>query len=248
MYKLGRRPPDYRKPRLWLEDYAIGALPTPVYPLDRAVGTSWPMYLNDTLGDCTIAGLGHMVGAWSKIIHGTAGEVLFTNDVIEAVYSAVGGYVPGDPNTDNGCVMSDVLAYWQSTGVSGHKISAYAQLSDTSEASLNWALKNFGSVYLGINCPQSAQQQFGNAPWTYVKGSPIAGGHCITLQSNASAGVYGFTTWGALQAVEAELPHALPGRGLGGIVPRLAQGKRRHGDRAGRGSAHRRHDDTGGMR
>lgn len=205
----GRNAPDYSKPRLWLEDYLTEAVPPALYPVDRGTMVpSWPMYLNDSIGDCTIAELGHAVGAFSVNSGEKGGEVLFANSVIQSVYSAISGYVTGNPNTDTGCVISDVLAYWESTGISDirgveHKINAYAQLVNTDPATLNWALKNFGCVYTGINCPESAEEQFANdQPWTYVQGSPIAGGHCIGLQTMLSVGNYGFTTWGKLQAVE----------------------------------------------
>lgn len=205
-FKLGRKAPDYRKPRLWAEDYyKVSELPSFKPSVDYAseVG-NWPMYMNDTIGDCTIAGIGHMVGAWSRYAGGT--EVVLTDDIIEAAYEVVGGYVPGNESTDNGCQMSDVLAYAQQYGIGGHKVTAFAQIKEVTELTLNQALQVFGSVYLGINCPQSAEDQFGKGPWTYVKGSPIIGGHCITLQKfqQNARGDYTIITWGAEQAMTLE--------------------------------------------
>jgi hypothetical protein len=209
-FHYGRRSPDYSKPRLWLEDYKTAAIPNPVYGtvVDRATGIVFPMYLNNSIGDCTIAGLGHVEGAWTKILKGSASELIFANQTIQNVYSAISGYIPGQPSTDTGCEISDVLAYWMNTGIpdtsgKNHILSSYAQIATPDQATLNWALKNFGTVYLGINCPESAETQFSQGlPWTYVQGSPIAGGHCITLQSNPSSGNYGVTTWGTLQMAD----------------------------------------------
>ena len=45
--------------------------------VDRASEvTDWPMYLNDALGDCTIAGEGHLFGALS--LYGLGTEALFS--------------------------------------------------------------------------------------------------------------------------------------------------------------------------
>jgi hypothetical protein len=137
--KLGRKPMDPTLRRLTLEKYlsprtALSRAGLPPVPasqdVDRAskVG-SWPMYLNDTLGDCTIAAEGHMFGAWSAYGFGT--EALFSDDVIQGTYSRVGGYVPGDPSTDTGCMMSDVLADARATGMADtsgkvHKVAGYA--------------------------------------------------------------------------------------------------------------------------
>src|SRR5690348_342480 len=123
--KYGRLHPDPARPRLTLEKYldprsALSRSGLPPVPrsqdVDRASQVQdWPMYLNDQLGDCTIAAMGHMYGAWTQYASGR--EALFSDDQIQSVYSRVGGYVPGDPSTDNGCVMQDVLADQQSNGM-----------------------------------------------------------------------------------------------------------------------------------
>ena len=127
------------------------------------------------------------------------GEVQLTLQKV----APVGGYVPGDPSTDNGCEIQDILAYWQRTGVGGHKIAAYAALGDCTNLMLmKQCLQIFGTVYLGINCPESAESQFSAGEvWTVVPGSPIAGGHAIPLQrwDNAPLGDLEVVTWGALQ-------------------------------------------------
>lgn len=177
--KLGRLAPDYSKPRLWAEDYYTTELP----PLAAAVDycshvPSWPVYLNDQISDCTIAAAGHMIQAWSAYA-GT--ETAVSDDDVLRAYEAVSGYDPATGANDNGAVMSGVLAYWQSTGIGGHKIEAYAQIRNPTTLALNQCLQVFGSCYIGVNLPVSAQDQF-PGPWTYVKGSPIAGGHAICLQ------------------------------------------------------------------
>jgi hypothetical protein len=219
--KYGRKSPDPARKRLTLEKYldprrklAQGGLP-PVAAsadVDRASAVpSWPVYLNDQLGDCTIAGIGHMYGAWTWYASGTEG--LFADSQIQAVYSRVGGYVPGDASTDNGCVMQDVLADQVTTGMTDaagktHKILAYAGLGNPADEDLlAQVLDVFGSVYVGINVQQQMETEFADGqPWTWQQGAQPVGGHAICLQrrrGGADAPLE-YVTWGALQPATAE--------------------------------------------
>lgn len=211
-FKLGRRHPDYSKPRLWAEDYYAlrAALPQVRSYVDFCSEVwTWPMYGNDRIGDCTLAGYCHSVNAWSK--YSTGVELVPPDYVPLQAYEAVGHYVPGNPATDNGCVMQDVLQYAHTTGIPpADKLLGYAQLKDTSPGGLNVALQLFGSVYLGLNLPQSAETQFGNqAYWSYVQGSPIIGGHCVVLQKidTHARGNYSVVTWGAVQRATLNFMH-----------------------------------------
>jgi hypothetical protein len=205
-YKLGKLPADYSKPRLWAEDYYVStALPTPPLYVDRESRVAeWPMYLNDKFGDCTIAGIGHVIGAQATYAHGL--ETTFSDNQIETAYTGVcPGFNPVTDANDNGAVLSDVLAYMKSTGMGGHTISAYAQLRAMDIDSLKLALYLFGSVYIGVNLPRSAEDQFAaGEPWTYVKGSRIAGGHCVAIQKITPGfpNPYSIVTWGKVVRVQ----------------------------------------------
>jgi len=216
--KLGRKPMDRERPRLTLETYidpagqlAKGGLPA--VPLrkdvDRASRVSdWPMYVNDQLGCCTISAAGHMFGAWN--VYAGRPEVLFSDDEIVTAYSACGGYVPGDPETDQGCVMADVLAYLKDTGMtdtsgSVHRIAGYAAFGNPAdEKLLGQVLDVFGSVYVGFNVQAHMMDQFENGEvWTWQRGDELVGGHCVPLQRREPAasrhGILDYVTWGAVQ-------------------------------------------------
>lgn len=203
-FKYGRKAPHPKEthPRLTLENYAVTALPKAPSLVDYASKVAnWPMYLNDSIGDCTCADAGHTIQAWTAY---ASSEVTVPDSAVLNLYEKVGGYVPGDPSTDNGANIQDILAYWQKNGIAGHKISAFAEINDcTNPWLLKQALDIFGSVYLGINCPASAQDQFSaGEPWSYVPGSPIEGGHAIALQQMVPVGnrigIMGVVTWGQL--------------------------------------------------
>lgn len=218
--KYGRLPMDRSAPRLTLERYldprtALSRAGLPAVPLtadvDRASEVpSWPVYLNDQLGDCTIAAIGHMYGAWSQ--YGSGSEALFDDATIQEVYSRVGGYDPDDPSTDQGCVMSQVLADQKATGITDtagkvHKVLGYAAFGNPADATLlGQVLDVFGSVYVGINVQQSMESEFAaGQAWDWTPGDQIVGGHAICLQQRyGDADVpYEYVTWGALEKATA---------------------------------------------
>jgi len=216
--KLGRKPMDRERPRLILERYIdsggqLARSGLPAVPLsknvDRASQVSeWPMYVNDQLGCCTIAAAGHMFGAWN--VYAGRAEVLFSDDEIIRAYSACGGYVEGDPETDQGCVMADVLAYLQSEGLRDttgqlHRIAGYASFGNPAdETLLGQVLDVFGSVYVGFNVQAHMMDEFEHGDvWTWERGDQLVGGHCVPLQRREPAasrhGILDYVTWGTVQ-------------------------------------------------
>lgn len=192
--------PEDTHPRVKLANHMTGTLPTAPAIVDYASRVrSWPMYLNDQIGDCTAAGVAHALQAWTAYAKGL---VTLPNSAVLSLYEAF-GYVPGDPSTDNGAVEQDVLHYVQQHGVGGHKIRAYAQVNHEDPYVMKDALNLFGSLYLGAQMPQSAMDQTNQAlPWTVVDGSPIEGGHCFVAQRwDTAAAPMQVVTWGQLQRV-----------------------------------------------
>jgi hypothetical protein len=191
--------PEHTHPRVKLGNHmSLSALPPTPAVVDYASKVrSWPMYMNDQIGDCTAAGIAHSVQAWSAYAKGL---VTLPNSAVLSLYEAM-GYVPGDPATDNGAVEQDVLHYVMNNGVAGHKILAYAQVDHTNPDEMKTALNLFGSLYLGANMPQSAMQQTdAGQPWSVVPGSPIDGGHCFVAQRwDTAAAPMQVVTWGRLQ-------------------------------------------------
>ena len=216
-YRLGRIPRDTSRWAPALEDYLRTGPATGTAGLeavadsedvDRATKvTSWPMYANDRIGDCTLAAMGHSLTAMG--VSAGNGQALFDDPEIIKAYSAVSGYDPATGANDNGAQMQDVLAYMRSTGMTDtsgkvHQVIAYAALRSPADPTLlSRCLATFGTVYTGINCPQSAEDQFQKGPWIYDPGSPILGGHAISLHRRkpygSQVGVFDFSTWGALQ-------------------------------------------------
>lgn len=207
--KLGKGPVRYDKRTLKLSKYLKVLAPAPPKASYVQMVKNWPMMLNDMLGDCVIAAAGHII---QQVTTYGGNPVVPSDSAILRGYMDVGGYIPGDPSTDNGCIMLDGLNYWRQKGIAGHKIVAYVALEPGNMRQLKQAISIFGNVYMGIQLPVTAQEQ--PECWSVVPdGGQWAlpgswGGHCVPgmmydpAQPNsanmAQDSTIGFISWGQL--------------------------------------------------
>jgi hypothetical protein len=200
-FKLGRnRPPAGRK-KLHLRNYMLAELPAPPPScsyVPRAAGALKQVYLNDQLGDCVIACMAHLVGVFT----GNAGlpAAQFTPAQITALYSAIGGYVPGDDSTDQGCDEQTALAYWQANGapVGANKIAAWVAVDGTKPAQYRAAMWLFENLVFGVELPDQWITPFPSAPsfvWDVSGPANPDNGHCFCGVGYTSHGVV-IDTWG----------------------------------------------------
>jgi hypothetical protein len=161
--RLGRHEfiPDSRDFRA-INFVAGGALPI------APTRCSWdgPTQDTDPLGNrdygcCTCAAMGHIIRQGTDITLGQPSSVT-TEHVLKA-YQEACGWVPGDPSTDQGGYMRDVLKYAQKVGIGGYKIDGYGLIDRTDPLVFAALLKGFhfafGSLYLGADLPRAAQWQ-----------------------------------------------------------------------------------------
>jgi hypothetical protein len=157
----------------------------------------WGMMMNDTLGDCTCAAAGHMIEAWTSEARR---PVTVADEEIVSAYSAVTGYNPADPPTDRGAVVLDVLKYWRTTGINGHRILAFVALEPRQTDHVKVSLELFGGCYVGLALPLSAQTQaVWDVPADGTDGNGAAGtwgGHAVPVVAYDAAGLT-VVTWGA---------------------------------------------------
>lgn len=204
--KLGRKP-DPGGPRIRLNAAHVPANYTPPPSLDRysaIPADTIGMDGNDSVGDCTCADVDHelksaQVAAGNPEVASTAAEVL-------AAYSAITGYNPADPSTDNGAAMKDVRDYWQKTGFTlggqVHQILLSAQVDAHDDNLIRWVLDQFGALGIGVNLPVSAMDQFrAGQQWDAVANDGgIEGGHAVAVVGYD--GTYWYVvTWGQVQKV-----------------------------------------------
>ena len=245
--KLGKKPATVDARDLLFANYRTEAA-LPPHPKTFGHDTiipadGWQMLANDSVGCCVFSGFAHLVMLWNKI---RGVDVVFSNESVLSDYSAVTGYVPGDPSTDQGTDVREALKYFRSTGVidaSGkrHKIAAFVALSAADLSQAAEAAWLFAGIAPGFNLPQSAETQFDdNKPWSVVRGSPTVGGHFVpVVGERAGDGTFGGIlsavgigiqmrgiTWGRDIGIgNAGLPRDVHGRGVGVSLQRAAEGR-----------------------
>jgi len=200
--KLGKKPAIKNSVSFRFRDYlSLTQAPLPPKTVNHEKGiTNWGMLGNDNYGDCVFAGAGHETIAWNK----TAGKVVtITDGNALSDYSAVTGFNPNNPNSDQGTDMQAAASYRRKTGIISangrHKVAAYLAITPGNRTELKLACYLFEAVGIGIQFPASAMDQFnaGHA-WTVVRGAQIEGGHYIPMLGYNSRYIY-IVTWGKVQ-------------------------------------------------
>jgi hypothetical protein len=198
--KLGKLPVRTDVRTLALARYLDRAvLPDPPASFDEATPVhAWPMYANDRIGDCTIAAAAHMIEAWTGA-HGAPVEL-----PEKVVLDAFDHVKIADPFTgEEGAVVLDVLKLWREPGIGDHRIGAFARVAAHDHGLVRTAAWLFGGLYLGVQLPETAQQQE-TWDWTGQLNGPARpgswGGHAVDVVRYDDA-VLTVVTWGALKEV-----------------------------------------------
>lgn len=216
---LGRKPRTFR-PSIPHMSALISGRKLPPIPPSADWLTALPSALgvmgNDSLGDCTCAGLGHAIQVWSGNAEGSV-VTIPDSDVLE-IYEQACGYVPGDPSTDQGGVEQDVLAWAHKTGIptpgGPDKIAAFVEIDVRNLHDICRGINEFGLVYIGFNVPAYLMNNGPPQVWDVnpVGDQTIVGGHCVVLPSYVftqapngyiSEATFGLISWGEKFAMTA---------------------------------------------
>jgi hypothetical protein len=197
-YKLGLGPKKLHRLTLDFNDYvAADALPPPPekaffeYKIDPS---KIQMFGNDQYGDCVFADIAHAIMLFTahsgKMFTPTLADIL-------AAYGAVTGFDPATGANDNGTSWTDALAYWQSTGVAGHKILGWASIDPKNVLHRKLGVYLFLATHLGVQFPAIGQTQFAaGQTWDVAPNDGgIEGGHAILQSGYGSAGM-NVESWG----------------------------------------------------
>ena len=200
-FRFGRVRPKAFGPRLSFRNYlmrapAITIPETCDYRL-AAVNALGNMYGNDVLGDCVIAAMAHQVGVFTG---GAGNEFIFTDAQIIALYSAIGGYVPGDSSTDNGCDPTIAWNYWRDVGAPAgqNQITAWMAVNAADPVEYRTALYLFENLGLGLELPDAWISPFPSASgftWDLAGAPDPNNGHEICAAAYGMNGVI-IDTWG----------------------------------------------------
>lgn len=159
------------------------------------------MMLNDKIGDCTCAGMGHGFQVWTAN-HGK--QITIPNSIIEKLYEAVAGYNPQTGANDNGAALATVVDYVMKHGLAGHKIDAAVDVDVKDIKMVMEAMYLFGGAYTGFNVPSDIDQTPG-AVWRYNGCKDIEGGHCVYfVDYSESKQMFKCISWGAFYYVTVE--------------------------------------------
>lgn len=199
--KLGKLAPIFDPRTLRLKSY-VEAMPDPPVAKDYLKNRPepWPVFMNDQIGDCTCASAGHSILNWSD----DAGwaDVQIPDEGIVKAYSAVSGYDPKTGNNDDGAAALNVLKYWKETGIAGHTINAYTSIRFRDLREVKQAIYLFGSIYVGVGLPLTAQgQKVWTVPpiWKFNSGKVGSwGGHAICIGAYDEKGLTAIS-WGRRQ-------------------------------------------------
>jgi len=165
------------------------------------------MFLNDTLGDCVIAGRGHRIGELTGF--STGSPFVYSKDQILTEYERIGGYDPKDPSTDQGCDMTVAANDGVQVGYAdGSKDVGWVSINAADKNEVMTAIYLFEVGDLGTSLPDAWISPFPSADgfkWD-VAGKPNdENGHCYQIVDYDTDGVwidtwglYGKQTWKAL--------------------------------------------------
>lgn len=211
-YRLGKLPARKGAVKFKLSRYLdLSQLPVPPDEFGHTdLITDWGVMANDEVGDCVLAGAAHETMLWNI----EAGQTIpFSNEAVLSDYSAITGYDPSNPDSDQGTDMQVAAEYRRTTGIvdtngNRHKVVAYLAIEPGNLNQLLVAMYLFEGVGIGIRFPGSAMKQFENGqPWTPPApddpDGQIEGGHYIPGFAKRGGNIL-CVTWGKVQPMSPE--------------------------------------------
>ncbi|MFF8916780.1 hypothetical protein ACF08M_26520 [Streptomyces sp. NPDC015032] len=201
--RLGKAPAKIDRRTLNFAQYLETTLPpAPIAKSWTDKVQDWEALGNIQYGDCVEAAALHLEQNWSAY----EGPAEFEPNEKEALdaYTAIAGFSPSDPSTDQGTNMLQALVYWRNQGIGGNKIFAFAACEPGNTEHIRDAIALFGGAYIGLALPDTAKQQ---NVWMVPPGGPVGegapnswGGHCVPVIGYTPTQLF-CVTWGQLHAM-----------------------------------------------
>lgn len=167
------------------------------------------MFDNDQIGDCSSAGLANIMLASTALWSRDKITVPLTAADAVRFYEQSTGYNPAVPGSDQGGVLTEVLAYAMSHGYKVGQWWTYVPLWGSLDIHDQNAIANvmhtLGAVYCGFGLAEADQYTVGQVWDTTTPGDQSSwswGGHCAVLWSYAGLGdtdLVDILTWGGIQ-------------------------------------------------
>jgi hypothetical protein len=155
---------------------------------DKRTDLIFPMFANDQLGDCTVAGMAHGVTVYHGMV--TQRHIPELSEVVRIYNHLTGGF-------DSGLYLLDVVKYWRSTGIEDNQILAYTTLNNHNRVHVKQAINLFGGLLMGFQCQEKVMEEFkAKKPWK--PGHLINAGHAVYVTGYDTDYVE-VLTWGSTQ-------------------------------------------------
>jgi hypothetical protein len=201
IFKLGKKAP--RRDARTLKLKAILRAPVKVpaeYDFDTShAGVPTPVFANDRVGDCVIAGRAHQTLRFELVEQDTVIKIT-DGDVVREYLLETGG-------EDTGLVVLDSLSRWRTRGwVAGGEryfITAFAEIDRRVANEVKRTVFTDLGVGLGLALPRTAAREFtAGKPWAITTGAGSApgswGGHYVYVTGYTTLGPT-CVTWGRKQ-------------------------------------------------
>jgi len=204
VFKLGKAPAKRDDRNLRFAAVLRATAPTlpPSYDFDTShPGIPTPMFGNDTVGDCVIAGRAHQTLRFEDIEQGSV-IMIKDSDVLREYKRETGG-------PDTGLVVLDSLNEWRhrgwKVGQKTYTIQAFAEVNFRKHDEVRQAIFADVGVGLGVQLPIAAQHQIQTGqPWDVTSGPGAApgswGGHYVYVPGYTPDGPV-CVTWGRKQQI-----------------------------------------------
>lgn len=198
---LGKKPFVPSDKDFKLKQVEVSLPPMPQRPFGSGnLYSDWGVLGNDKYGDCVFAGADHETMLWNRLARH---DVSFTEANALADYSALTGFNPNDPNTDQGTEVRASMGYRRDTGLiaadgNRHKIDAYVSIDPKDFDLMIRCVYAFGAVGIGFEVPNSIWNQWSaGAVWDVVANDGgIDGGHYVPIVGYPAVDRATFVTWG----------------------------------------------------
>jgi hypothetical protein len=178
-YKLGKLPARRDNRNLKMRAILREITPPPSYDFDAThPGIPTPMFANDHLGDCVIAGRAHQTLRFEDIEQKKI-IAITDDDVTKEYFSESGG-------KDSGLCLLDSLKTWRNNGWTAGgqllKILAFAEIDRANQNEVMSTMASKIGIMTGVVLPVGAMEAFGQGkPWTDTSSNRYEGGHCIFI-------------------------------------------------------------------
>lgn len=204
-FKLGKLAPKAHPNTLLFGSFWHSGLePVAPPPVKRAweydpkiLAAGWGMYANDSCSCCTCAAKAHVIMAATANV----GNLVVPEPAeIMALYQSLSGYNPATGQNDTGLAMTDVFDHWFKNPIAGQKLLGWVKIDVKNRTHFEQCINLFGTCDVGVQFPQSAEDQFANnQPWDIVgRDGGILGGHDVPYLGYGSEGET-CITWGRRQ-------------------------------------------------